>query len=162
MAKIVIGVMGPGAEATKSDEETAYQIGKLIAKEDWVLLSGGRNDGVMDAVSKGAKSVNGLVVGILPTGDRDTFSEYLDIEIITEMKSARNNINVLSSNVVVACGMGAGTASEVAMAIKANKKIILINQDETSKKFFEKIGKDLITFVDKPEEVIVEIKKLLL
>ncbi len=152
--------MGPGLGATEKDIKVAFELGKLIAKESWVLLSGGRNEGVMDAVSKGAKNAGGLVIGILPTGDRSTFSEYLDIEIITEMKSARNNINVLSSKVVVGCGMESGTASEIAMAIKAKKHIVLINQDETSKKFFEKIGKDLVTFVTQPEEVIVAIKKL--
>jgi hypothetical protein len=161
MAKVVIGVMGPGNEATTSDKEVAFKLGKLIAKEGWVLLTGGRNKGVMDAASEGAKSAGGLVIGILPTGDRSTFSQHLDIEIITEMKSARNNINVLSSNVVVACGMGAGTASEAAMAIKANKQIVLIDQDETSKKFFQKIGGHLVSFVNNPEDVIESIKKLL-
>jgi len=40
-----------------------------------------------------------------------------------------------SSDVVIACGMGAGTASEIALALKGNKKVILLN-DEESKCFF--------------------------
>jgi len=161
MSKIIIGVTGPGLGASKTDTEVAFQIGKLIAQEGWVLLTGGRNQGVMDAASKGAKGVGGLTVGILPTADRKTFSRHVDIEIITEMKSARNNINVLSSQVVVVCGMGAGTASEAAMAIKANKSVVLINQDETSRQFFQNIGGKQVTFVDTPEEVIEEVKRLL-
>jgi uncharacterized protein (TIGR00725 family) len=61
------------------------------------------------------------------------------------MGSARNNINVLSSDVVVACGMGgAGTASEIALALKGNKPVILLNNSEESRQFFRKIGGKLI------------------
>lgn len=49
MRKIVIGVMGPGDNATPSDLQNAYELGKSIAQEGWVLLTGGRNVGVMDA-----------------------------------------------------------------------------------------------------------------
>jgi hypothetical protein len=34
------------------------------------------------------------------------------------MRSGRNYINVLSSDIVIACGMNHGTASEVSLAIK--------------------------------------------
>lgn len=46
------------------------------------------------------------------------FTQAVDIPIVTGMGSARNNINALSSNVLVAVGMGPGTASEVALALK--------------------------------------------
>lgn len=55
MAKTIIGVMGPGDDATKKDLDNAYTLGKLIAKQNWTLLNGGRNVGVMDAASRGAK-----------------------------------------------------------------------------------------------------------
>ena len=158
MGKIVIGVMGPGKDARKKDIDYAFQLGKLIAKEGWVLLNGGRNEGVMDAVNKGAKDAGGLTVGIMPTSDTKTFSKSVDIAIVTDMKSARNNINVLSSNVIVACGMGAGTASEVALAIKANKRVILLNADEESIKFFSKLGKEKIHIALTPNEAIKLIK----
>ncbi len=64
---IVIGVMGAGEQASDIDIQLALALGRLIAKEDWVLLSGGRNVGVMDAVNKGAKSEGGLTIGIMPT-----------------------------------------------------------------------------------------------
>ena len=59
MLKTVIGVMGPGNGATSNDIEVAYEVGKLIALENWVLLTGGRNKGVMDVANKGAKEANG-------------------------------------------------------------------------------------------------------
>ena len=76
----------------------------------------------MDEVSKGAKDAGGLVVGVIPTSDRSGCSDAVDIAIVTGMGNARNNINVLSSDVVVACGMGPGTASEVALALKSQKR----------------------------------------
>ncbi|NMG05438.1 LOG family protein [Brasilonema sp. UFV-L1] len=139
MRKIIIGVMGPGEKATAVDMQKAYELGKLIATQGWVLLTGGRNVGVMDAASRGAKSVDGLTIGILRDHDNDGISEAVDIAIFTDMGNARNNINVVSSDVVIACGMGAGTASEVSLALKANKKVILLSVDEETKNFFQKL-----------------------
>jgi len=102
--------MGPGDKATTSDINRAYHLGQLIADNGWVLLTGGRNVGVMDAASRGAKMVGGLTIGILPSNDTRAMSDAVDIAIVTDMGNARNSINVLSSDVVIACGMGIGTA----------------------------------------------------
>ncbi|VVB79132.1 Uncharacterised protein [uncultured archaeon] len=45
MTKKIIGVMGPGKEATKKDIKNAIEIGKLIADNGWVLLTGGQKSG---------------------------------------------------------------------------------------------------------------------
>ncbi len=161
MRKVVIGVMGPGNEASQKDMDNAFEIGKLIAQEKWVLLSGGRKHGVMHAASKGAKSAGGLTIGIIPTKDNEDTSEYADIAIITGMGGARNNINVLSSDVVIACGMGAGTASEVALALKAQKHVVLLTDDEEAKVFFQKLGKKLIHIATNPQNVLSIIKTLI-
>lgn len=161
MIKIVVGVMGPGAGASAIDLTNAYQLGELIAKAGWVLLTGGRNVGVMDAANKGAKAANGLTLGILPTRDTSAVSDAVDIAIITDMGNARNNINVLSSDVIIACGMGAGTASEIALALKANKKVILLNENQESKVFFKNISKDSICIANTPIEAIDIVRKFL-
>src|SRR6266850_1082239 len=127
MSRVVVGVMGPGQSASKDAIAAAFELGRLIALEGWVLLTGGRNAGVMDAACKGAREAGGLTIGILPTTDTNEMSEAVDIPILTGMGQARNNINVLSSRVIFACGMGAGTASEIALAIKAGKTVILLN-----------------------------------
>ncbi|WP_041225963.1 TIGR00725 family protein [Crinalium epipsammum] len=161
MKKIIIGVMGAGAGASEIDQQNAYKLGEMIAQQGWVLLTGGRNVGVMDAASKGAKAANGLTIGILPTDDSSNVSDAVDIAIVTDMGNARNNINVLSSNVIIACGMGAGTASEIALAIKANKKVILLNDSEESKIFFSSLSRDNIFIAHLPEEVIKIVKGIL-
>ena len=161
MRKTVIGVMGPGDGATKKDTTCAYESGKLIAQNGWVLLTGGRVEGVMDAASRGAKDAGGLVVGVLPTPDTQGMSEAVDVAIVTGMGSGRNSINVLSSDVIVACGIGAGTASEIALAIKAGKQVILLSNGKESQVFFKKIGEKLVSLVDVPKEAIKRCEELL-
>ncbi|AFY49269.1 putative Rossmann fold nucleotide-binding protein [Nostoc sp. PCC 7524] len=161
MKKTVIGVMGAGEGATNYDSQNAYELGQLIAQEGWILLTGGRNVGVMDAASKGAKSANGLTLGILPRYQQDGISEAVDIAIFTDMGNARNNINVLSSDVVIACGMGAGTASEIALAVKANKPIILLNDDIESQIFFQRLSPENVYIVESVGDAIATVKTLI-
>jgi uncharacterized protein (TIGR00725 family) len=160
MPKTIIGVMGPGEKATANDLQNAYELGKLIAQQGWILLTGGRNVGVMDAASKGAKSVDGLTLGILPSNKQDGISEAIDIAICTDMGNARNNINVLSSHVVIACGMGAGTASEIALAVKASKSVILLTDDRESKDFFQKLSPQNVYIVENVEDAIATVKTI--
>ncbi|MCU0532408.1 MAG: TIGR00725 family protein [Hydrococcus sp. Prado102] len=161
MRKILIGVMGPGEKATAKERENAYQLGRLIAREGWVLLSGGRNAGVMDAANKGAKASGGLTVGILPSDNFEAVSEAVDIAIATDMGNARNNINVLSCRAIVACGMGLGTASEVALALKAGKSVILFTDSQESIKFFTNLAPKQVYLADNPETVIEIAKEIL-
>lgn len=135
--------MGVGEQATPQDIQSAYELGEQIAIAGWVTLSGGRNVGVMDAVSRGAKSRGGLTIGILPHADSE-MSDAIDIPIITDMGNARNNINVLSSHAIVACGMGAGTVSEIALAIKARKRVILLTEDLAAQAFFRSLEPNLV------------------
>jgi hypothetical protein len=88
----VIGVMGAGDNARHEDAEAAFALGAQIATQGWVLLSGGRDSGVMDAVNRGAKQAGGLTIGVVPGADRSSISDAVDIAIVTGMGSARNNI----------------------------------------------------------------------
>jgi uncharacterized protein (TIGR00725 family) len=121
----IVGVMG-GGSATPSVTEAAYRLGRLIAGKGWVLLNGGRDAGVMAASAKGAHDAGGMTVGILPDDSEEHMSPYVHIPILTGMGNARNVINVLTSQVVVACEGGAGTLSEVALAIKCGRPVILL------------------------------------
>jgi uncharacterized protein (TIGR00725 family) len=161
LRRFVVGVMGSGEEA---DEETlahARELGRLIAAEGWVVLSGGRDAGVMRAVNAGAKQVPGsLTVGILPNA-RARPSPDVDVVIVTDLGNARNNVNVLSSDVVVACGRGgAGTVSEIALALKDGKTVILMSADPMTNAFFQELEREKIVVVQKPEEAIAVIKRL--
>lgn len=123
--RTVIGVMG-GSVADEATVRHAYDIGRLIAEHGLVLLTGGRDAGVMSAASHGASEAGGLVIGILPSCDTSDVSPHVDIAIPTGMGDARNLINVLSSRVVVALPGGAGTISEIALALKNERPVIVI------------------------------------
>lgn len=159
MRKPIIGVMGPGNEATKIVTDAAYELGKQIAREGWIILNGGRKQGVMDAVSRGGFDGGGVVLGISFTDNNDNTSDGVTISVVTGMGSARNNINVLTSDIIVACGLGAGTASEVALALKAKKKVILMNNDELAINFFQSIDEENVLVAKSVEEAIKIIKK---
>ena len=161
MRKTIIGVMGPGDLATETDINNAYELGKLIAKEEWILLTGGRNVGVMDAANKGAKKAGGLTIGILPSNNTKNVSDAVDIAILTDMGNARNNINVLSSNVIIACGMGLGTVSEIALALKNKKPVILLSEDKKSQQLFYNLSPNLTFMAVDTEQTINLIKEII-
>jgi hypothetical protein len=103
--------------------EEAYRLGKFIAQRGWVLISGGRG-GVMESASKGAHEGGGLVVGILPFDAHHQANPYCDIVIPTGIGYARNLVNVLAGDVVVAMGGKSGTLSEIAYAWQFGRPII--------------------------------------
>jgi uncharacterized protein (TIGR00725 family) len=154
MVKSIVGIMGPGENASPEENEMAFDLGKAVAEQGWIVLTGGRSFGIMDAAMKGAHEGNGLTIGILPDDSSHNASDHADIKILTGMGSARNIINILSSHVIVVIGMAAGTASEVCLAIKANKKIILFRQDEITIRFFKNIGTYKIMVANTIEETM--------
>lgn len=140
---------------------TPNRLGVLIAEHGWVLLNGGRNAGVMAASAAGAHSRGGLVVGVLPDDHSERLAEHVDIPILTGMGSARNNINVLSSHVVITCVGGAGTISEVALALKIGKPVIALNFPALSGVFAGDMASGQLRFVETPEEAIEHVKVIL-
>lgn len=150
----IVGVMGPGEGATPTECETAYALGEAIAAAGWVLLTGGRRAGVMDAASRGAKAAGGWVIGILPEGDRRNASPSLDLAIPTGLGSARNAVNILASSVVIACGMGLGTASEVALALKGDRPVICLHCSPIARAFWAEISGDRCQFANTVPEAI--------
>ncbi|MBX9670072.1 MAG: TIGR00725 family protein [Candidatus Obscuribacterales bacterium] len=160
MKRTVIGVMGPGSTDDATTKK-AYELGRLIAEKNWVLLTGGRNAGVMEAASRGASEAGGLVVGILPDSDDRSVSPFVDIVVKTAMGSARNNINVLTSDVVVSCGLGSGTASEVCLALKANKSVVMVAVDEHDFEFFARLSPELMHRATSPSAALEIVTGLL-
>ena len=81
-----------------------------------------------------------MVVGVLPgdgRGDGRQQTAELDLALFSGLGQARNLINVLSADVVVVCGAGgAGTASEAAHAIKAERPLILLAAPPLWREFF--------------------------
>lgn len=121
MKKTQIVIIGSADDIMHYD--IAYAIGSFIAKNGWVLITGGRT-GVMEAASKGAHDHGGTVVGILPYDSFNGANSYCDIVIPTGIGFARNSMNVLSADVVISIGGKAGTLTELAYAWHYGKPII--------------------------------------
>lgn len=146
--RAIIGVMGSGEDASQSDIYIAESLGAELACQSFLVICGGRAAGVMKAVAKGVKSKNGISVGILPGHSVDGASEEITIPLVTGMGNARNNINSLSSQCIIAIGCTAGTLSEIALSIKNKKRIILLNQTRKSKAFFESLHYTELIFLN--------------
>jgi uncharacterized protein (TIGR00725 family) len=155
---LIVGVMGGGIADPKS-AQAAYHLGSLIADQGWILLNGGRDAGVMASSAKGARENGGITVGILPDDNPHMASPFIQIPILTGMGNARNCINVLSSHIVVACPGGTGTISEVALALKSERRVILMNFNV--KAMFDRyLKKEMLLWAETPEEVIETIKRI--
>lgn len=115
-----------GARGSEATLVQARRIGELIARSGWVLLNGGRDAGAMAASARGASEAGGLVIGVLPGDDWEGIAPHVDVPVITGMGDARNAINVLSSRVVVALSGGAGTLSEIALALKGGRPVVTL------------------------------------
>ena len=160
MPKPIIGVMG-GAKATRKVAEMAEELGRLIAERGWVLLNGGRNVGVMSASARGAHQAGGTVIGILPDRKKTNASPDLDYVIATGMRDARNVINVLSSDVVVACKGSLGTLTEVAFALMHHKHVILLDWELTDTLFNAYFTSKQLVIVTRPHEAIEHVARVL-
>lgn len=101
----------------------AVAIGRFIAAQGFVLITGGRG-GVMEAVSRGAAENGGVVIGILPGENIDSANRYCSVVIPTGLGFARNAVNVLAADVVIAIGGRSGTLSELAYARLYGKPLI--------------------------------------
>lgn len=158
--KPVIGVMG-GSKASPEVCAQAQQLGSLIAQQGWILLNGGRNQGVMAASAEGAKQSGGIVIGILPDSTDSRASPHLDFAIMTDMGDGRNLLNVLSSDVVIACPGRLGTLSEVVLALKRDKHVILLGWELIDPQFKHFIKTGQLTHASTPDEAVEQVGKVL-
>lgn len=135
----IVGVMG---SSTDGHEKTAAPLGRRLAELGVHLLTGG-GSGVMASVSRAFSQVGGragLVLAILPCRSDDVTrapdgypNPWVEIAIRTHLPArgdegaaprSRNHLNVLTSDAVVALPGGAGTASEVRLALAYGRPVV--------------------------------------
>ncbi|MGZ3596232.1 MAG: TIGR00725 family protein [Syntrophales bacterium] len=155
----IIGIMGSHRDASPAVMEDARRLGEAIARQNYVLLTGG-GPGVMRAACEGAHKAGGLVIGVLPNDKQHPLekypNEFVDIPIFTGMYDARNVINAKTPHVLVALSGGAGTLSEIAIAVRSGTPVISLH----SPPFTIPEDYDFIA-VNTVEEAIGEIEKKL-
>ena len=125
MPRRYVAVCG-ASEATPSQLDAAREVGKLLARNGAVVINGGYG-GVMAAVSEGASSEGGTVVGILPENVRDGANPHLTIALATGLGQMRNALIVTAADSVIAIGQGWGTLSEIAFARKLGRPVYALD-----------------------------------
>lgn len=150
-----IAVIGPGDDASRNAIRDAETVGRLIAARGWVTLCGGRSIGVMAAAARGATAGGGTSIGLLPGSDRRDAAPELTFALPTGLGEARNMVLVCAADALVVCGINAGTASEIALAIKANKPVALTSPEPATASFFAGLaGRSPLLVVQSPEGAI--------
>jgi uncharacterized protein (TIGR00725 family) len=140
----IIGGSMPDAESLRNAE----RMGALIAQQGYILVNGGMK-GVMEASARGAKSANGLVIGILPGKSRDEGNSFTDIAIPTGLGYMRNPMVILNSDVLVAIDGSYGTLSEIAYAQIYNRTVFGLGTWDI----------ESVIPLPSPEEVIIRIDR---
>ncbi len=158
-----VGVMGSGEQRHQS---LADGVGQLLVGFDVNLLTGG-GGGVMEAVSRafiGSRRGRGICIGIIPCSEENRMipkrgypNEFVELPIYTHLPYSgdrgnedlsRNHINVLSCEAIVALPGGPGTASEVSLALRYRKPIIVFSPNEALVEHFPKDAPRAVTLDD--------------
>ena len=138
----LLAIVGPGEDAPAQAISDAERMGELAARAGWVVLCGGRNAGVMAAAARGAARGRGLSIGLLPSEDERDVAPELTVALATGLGEARNAVLARSCHAMAVCGMNAGTASEVALALKAGKPVVLVRPERTAEEFVRLLSAD--------------------
>jgi uncharacterized protein (TIGR00725 family) len=126
-----VGVAGSGDASTETCE-LAEALGRELADRGAIVVCGGL-DGVMEAACRGARSVGGTTIGILPGECRNDANPYVDVAIPTGLGEARNALLVRAVDVLIAVEGEFGTLSEIALALRAGKPVVGLHTWELSK-----------------------------
>ena len=111
--------------ATDELHEKAREVGRLIAERGATVVCGGLS-GVMEAAARGATEAGGMAIGILPDEDRRRQNGYLTYSVATGVGQARNLAVVCSGDVVIAVGGEYGTLSEIGLARKVGRPVVVL------------------------------------
>ena len=140
---IQIAIIGSGMEISTDVYQIAKEIGEELAKNDVILICGGKK-GVMEAACEGAHKL-GMTVGILPSIKRSEANEYVKIKIPTNLGEDRNYIIIQSVEAVICISGAVGTRMEAEYALKQGVPVITIPKSGgTSKKLSEEFPDQVI------------------
>jgi uncharacterized protein (TIGR00725 family) len=144
-----IGVMGPGS-CSSDIYALAQEVGYLLAMKGAILICGGHG-GVMEASARGAKAGGGITIGILPGASATEANPFIDIPIVTDLGNARNTVNVLTSQSIIAIDGSYGTLSEIALALKCGTPVVGLRTWDAANSKGERLP---ITLVSTAEEAV--------
>ncbi len=118
---VQVAVVGSGTE----HEESAEQVGRLLAERGATVVTGGLGE-VMAAAARGAKSAGGTTIGILPGETRTSANAWLDHVVVTGIGHGRNLAVVASGDAVIAVGGRYGTLAEIGFALTLGRTVVVL------------------------------------
>lgn len=121
----VVAVIGQGSPDDGPIVDLARSVGRDLGSRGATVVTGGLG-GVMNAASEGARRAGGRVVAILPGIDRRRATEHADVVVCTGVGEARNLAVVASADVAIAVGGAWGTLSEIGLARKLDRPVVLL------------------------------------
>jgi len=121
VAGVQVAVIGSG----RGHEGRAEEVGRLLAERGCTVVTGGLGE-VMEAAARGAKSVGGTTIGILPGERRTDANEWIDHAVVTGVGHARNLAVVASGDAVIAVGGQWGTLAEIGFARVLGRPVVIL------------------------------------
>ena len=146
MSKKTITIFGSSIPKEGEDEfETAYRLGKLLAKNNFNVCTGGYG-GIMHAVSKGAIEESGEAIGITVGLWDTTPSKYLTREIKCNSLFERISKLVEAGDAFIVLQGGTGTLLELAVVWEFMNKSLLESKPILC---HSKMWKEIVYIMDK-------------
>ena len=153
-----VAVIGQGFLDDKSIYDLAVEIGKELAKNNLILICGGKG-GAMEAACKGVHEQNGISVGILPSLNPSEANQYVKIRIPTNLGEDRNFLIIQSAEIVICIAGQEGTRMEANYTMKMGKPLITLPKTGGVSKEFSEKYKDKIHIASNSNDIISIIKK---
>jgi len=124
-----VAVVGAGGDVAPEVLAIAEAVGAELARRGAVVVTGGLG-GVMEAACRGARRGGAVTLGILPGDDRAAANPFVAVAVATGLGELRNGLVVRSADALIAIAGEHGTLSEIALALKAGKRVIAIRSWE--------------------------------
>jgi uncharacterized protein (TIGR00725 family) len=140
-----------GARIDEDTRALAYDVGRLIAERDAILVCGGLG-GVMEAACQGAYEHDGITIGILPTDDTYEANPYVQVPIATGFGIGRNVVIARTADVLIAVGGSYGTLSEIGLALNIGKRVVHLQSWDLDQA--GAVDPDLYIEAQTPEEAV--------
>lgn len=144
-----------GSGEAGSGDHLAAEVGRRLAEAGAAVVCGGLG-GVMEAACRGARSVDGVTIGLLPGTDRAAANPYVTVAIPTGLGELRNGLVVRAADALIAIGGGYGTLSEVALALKTGVPVVGLGTWDLSRDG----APDPVVQARDPEEAVVAALRL--
>jgi|SRR3989344_7436870 len=128
LPKSIIGVIGGHSQNTNPQAlMLAEKIGLELAKLGMTIACGGE-DGIMEAVCRGAKRNGGTTIAITKSNKKENANKYIDYVIPTSLDLAFMNVLAWSSDAVIAFDGYFGTMCEIGLILDIGRPLVLLGE----------------------------------